>query len=206
MFSSLPIKKQILYIFLLGSLPIILVALYLFFKESEIKQLQESLELTKQNALLREKKQAVNMSLKEHYKDADHFYIDKQLESLTFLEPETEVLQKIANQSHLIVDENVKKRLEFLTHENNFVFSEGGVQNFPYFRETQETLVHPVEIDVNDLQKVLAKIEGVDLSSYTSGPSRPQLIITDFKLERKNVHEKNEVFVLDLKFIKREYF
>src|SRR5262249_5073493 len=145
-------------------------------------------------------------ALRTHYKDSDRFYIDKQLESLTLLEPETEALQKIANQSHLIVDENVKKRLEFLTHDNHLVFSEGAVQNYPYFRETPESLVHPVEVDVEDLEDILAKIEGIEIGEYKPGPNRPQLIITDFKIDRKNVHDKNEVFNLDLKFIKREFF
>ena len=205
-FNNIPLQRQMLYLFLLGALPILLVAIFLFFKNSELNSLQEHIDFVKQQAFLREKKQAVNMSLRENYKDADRFYIDKQLESLTLLEPETEVLQKIAKQSNLIVDENVKKRLEFLTQDNHFVFSEGAVQSYPYFRETQESLVHSVEIDTLDLQKILARIEGTTVGTFAPGPNRPQLIITDFKLEKKNVHEKNEVFVLDIKLIKREFF
>jgi hypothetical protein len=204
--NNIPHNRQLLYLLLIGALPIVLVATYLLFKNSEVNTIQENIDLAKQQALLREKKQAGNMAIREHYKDADRFYIDKQLESLTLLEPETEVLQKITNQSNLIVDENVKKRLEFLIQDNHFVFSEGAVQTYPFFRETQEALVHPVEIDTNDLQKILARIEGTNIGTYAPGPNRPQLLITDFKLDKKNVHEKNEVFVLDIKLIKREFF
>ncbi len=204
--QSIPVQRQVLYAIAICTLPLLLMFGYFFYQKSEVNSLAEHVESVKQQALLREKKQAVNMAVRKHYTDTDRFYIDKQLETLTFLEPETEALQKIAKQSHLIVDENVKKRLEFLTEENNFVFSEGNVQNFPYFRETQETLVHPVEVDINDVQKILSRIEGVQIGNYIPGPNRPQLIITDFKMEKKNVHEKNEVFVLDLKLIKREFF
>lgn len=99
-----------------------------------------------------------------------------------------------------------KKRLEFLTGtSNDLTFTEGVVQSNPIFQETTETLVHPVEIDTKDLRTILAKIEGTTIGNETPSPNRPQLIILDFKLEKKHVTDKNEVFLLNLKLLKREF-
>ena len=175
-------------------------------KQNHLNDLKYNLEQLEQTALLRERKQAVNMAVRNHYRDADHFYIDKYLETLVFLEPEAESLQKIITDKNFPDDELVKKRLEMLTGPgNSLAFSEGIVQSTPIFQETTETLVHPVEVNGADLQKILTKIEGVDIGEHTASPNRPQLIILDFKLDRKNITEKNEVFVLNLKLLKREF-
>src|SRR5262249_902807 len=138
--------------------------------------------------------------------DADHFYIDKHLETLSFLQPEIEGLQKALSNKNFPDDENIKKRLEFLTGPSkNMVFTEGVVQSTPQFQEVTESLVHPVEVNEDDLRTILARIEGTQIGSEAPSPNRPQLIILDFKLERKSVTEKNQVFVLNLKLLKREF-
>lgn len=205
MFKNIPQNRILFYLFLAGLLPI-LAALFLFFSEkNSLNDLKITLDEVKQKAILLEKKQAINMAVRHHFKDADHFYIDKYLETLTFLEPEIESLQSIVNNKNYVEDDSVKKRIEFLTGSNLLVFSEGVVQTYPLFQETTETLVHPIEIDINDLQKILARVEGVEIGNYSPGPNRPQLIIIDFKLEKKNLSEKNEVFTLNMKLLKREF-
>lgn len=206
MLRNIPPMRAMLYCMLAGLLPILFVFFNFIAQQNHINDLKNHLEEMEQMALLREKKQAINMAVRNHYRDADHFYIDKYLETLVFLEPEVESLQKIINDKNFPDDEHIKKRLEILTGPgNSLVFSEGIVQSTPIFQETTETLVHPVEVNGSDLQNTLAKIEGVDIGEYTSGPNRPQLIILDFKLDRKSITEKNEVFVLNLKLLKREF-
>ncbi len=164
------------------------------------------MENIEHQAFLKEKKQALNQLICKHFCEADHFYIDKSLETLVFLEPEIDTLQKIIEDKNFADNEQIKKRLELLTSSSNALsFSEGVVQTFPLFQETLETLVHPVEVDAIDIQKILARIEGVKMGEFTAGPHRPQLLITDFKLEKKKIYEKSEVYLLDLKLIKREF-
>lgn len=206
MFENIPKQRLMLYFMLLGILPIAFVLFNFMSKANALDDLQNTIQDMQQSALVREKKEASNMAVRVHYKDADHFYIDKQLETLTFLEPEIEGLQKILNNKNVADDEAVKKRIETLMGQGNaLVFTEGVVQSSPLLQETSETLVHPVEINGQDLQKILSKIEGIDIGAYTPGPNRPQMIIVDFKLDRKNNSEKNEVFLLNLKLIKREF-
>lgn len=206
LFKNIPQSRLILYIMIAGLLPLLFVLFSFISKLSSVDQLQLSIQSVQNLALQREKKQAVNIALRNSYRDADHFYIDKYVEPLDFLKPEIESLQKIVSNPNFSEDENIKKRLEFLTGPaNNLSFTEGAVQSNPFFQETTETLVHPVEINLEDLQMILSKIEGVDIGPYSPSPGRPQLIIIDFKLDKKNISDKNEVFGLNLKLLKREF-
>ena len=206
MFKTIPLTRLILYLLCLGTLPFIFVIFLFVSEKNELDELRSSLENIQQQALIKEKKQALNLAVHQHFHDADHFYIDKYLETLVFLEPEIEQLQKIVQDKNFAEDERIKKRLEFLTSQSNsLVFSEGVVQSFPLFQETSETLVHPVEVNTTDIQKILARVEGVKMGEFTSGPYRPQLVITEFKLDKKKINDKNEVYLLNLKLIKREF-
>ena len=129
MLKQIPVNRAVLYIVLLGILPFLFV-LFLFMSEKkEMEDLYTAIESIHHQAFMKEKKQALNLAVRQHFRDADHFYIDKYLETLVFLEPEIEVLQKIVNDKNFSDDERIKKRLEFLTSQsNNLVFSEGAVQ------------------------------------------------------------------------------
>lgn len=209
--STIPVNRIVLYSLLLGILPLLFVVFLFFSERTQLEEIQSSLEYIQDQAFLKERKQAMNVAVRQHFREADHFYIDKQIETLTFLEPEIEMLQKISSDKGFSNDDRIKKRLEYLTstaaagNGNELVFSEGVVQSFPLFQETVETLVHPVEVNAQDLQKILARIERVEMGGTKAGPHPPQLFITEFKLEKKAIHDKNEVFQLNLKLVKREF-
>lgn len=205
-FKNIPIDRAIVYLVSLGLLPLFFVAFMFMSQINELEEFQEAVESIRQQATIKERKQALNMGVRNHFREADHFYIDKYLETLVFLEPEIEQLQKIVKDKNFTDDERIKKRLEFLTSQgNSLAFSEGVVQSFPLFQETTETLVHPVEVNTSDIQKILSRIEGVKLGQYTPGLNRPQLVITEFKLDKKKLTDQNEVYLLNLKLIKREF-
>jgi hypothetical protein len=89
--------------------------------------------------------------------------------------------------------------------QNAISFVEGSVKAYSDFQETQESLAHPVEADFNDIKAILSRIEGVPFDDETELPqNRPHLIITDWKMEKKK-GPTQEVFVVDIKLIKREY-
>jgi len=204
--KNIPLPRAIAYLVCLGLLPLAFVVLLFVSEKTRLDEVETALENIQHQAWMKEKKQSSNLAVRQHFREADHFYIDKHLETLVFLEPEIEHLQKIVHDKNFADDERIKKRLEFLTSSANaLVFSEGVVQSFPFFQETTETLVHPVEVNAADIQKVLAKIEGVKMGDIVPGLYRPQLIVTEFKLDKKKVSEKNETYLLDLKLIKREF-
>lgn len=205
MFSNIPQKRLILYIILLGTVPFFLLTLHLMNRLNTMDSIETMIATLQETSHIKEMKESVNNAVKNNFRDADHFYIDKQLENIVFLEPEIEGLQKVISNKNFPDDENIKKRLEYLTNNNTMVFTEGVVQSNPSFQETVETLVHPVEVDVKDVRAILTKVEGTPIGSEESGPNKPQLIILDFKLDKKKVTDKNEVFVLNLKLLKREF-
>ena len=206
MFSSIPFTRALIYIMIACLIPVVFVAIHLLFSLSALDTLEDKIDHVQTLGLQQEKKQATNLTVMNHFRDADHFYIDKHLEVLTFLEPEAEAIQKIMKNKNFTDDEVIKKRYAFLTGSGNSLrFSEGVVQTLPQFQETTETLIHPVEVNVDDIQKILSMIEGIQIGAYKPAPSRPQLIILDFKLEKKASADKNEVYQLNMKLLKREY-
>lgn len=203
---NIPQSRLLLYLMIAGVLPIFFVGFLLFTRMQSFADLENNMTMVQQMAFNREKKQALNIAVINHFRDADHFYIDKNLETLTFLEPEVESLKKVISNPNFPEDENIKKRLETLTGSaNTLIFTEGVVQSTPIMQEVVETMVHPVEVNVSDLQEILSRIEGVPIGSYHPPSNRPQLVIIDFKLDKKIVSEKNEVFLLNMKLLKREF-
>lgn len=206
MFKGIPQKRLVAYLLVLGLLPIIAVCMHIGSQLATARELTASLPELTDYALIKEGKMSHNRTVRAHYTDADHFYIDKQLESLTFLEDEVEGLNELASLSSYGNHPAMKRRLDFLTgQENRLIFTEGVVQSYDGFQETQETLLHPIEVNGEDLKKLLARIEGRDIGPYSASPDRPQLIITDFKLDKKNTFGSNEVFILNLRLLKREF-
>jgi hypothetical protein len=206
MFDNIPQKRVILYMLIAGMIPLILVTIHFISNLNSIDNVEQTLFHVRDMVHEKEQKQATNIAIRSHYKDADRFYIDKYLETLSFLEPEIESLQKVINNKNFPEDEAVKRRLELLTGPGNtLIFSEGVVQKYPFFQETTETLVHPVEVNISDIKKILARIEGTEINSFTPGPNRPQLLILEFKIDKKIISEKNEDFILNLKLLKREF-
>ena len=167
MLKNIPRKRLLLYGLLIGLLPLIFVITNFYSQIGNLDNLESMIRSVEDKAIIREKKQAINMAVIDHYREADHFYIDKYLETLIFLEPEIESLQKLVNNKNYAFDDTVKKRLEYLTNGNNLVFTEGVVQSYPQFQETTETLVHPLEVNVDDIQEMLSRIEGISIGPYS---------------------------------------
>ena len=204
--SAIPQQRMMLYLLIAGLLPILGVYLSFSYEKNSLNQLENQIEKLESGAFSREKKQALNMATMAHFREADHYYIDKQLETLSFLEPEIESLKKMLSNPNFPEDEAVKKRFDYLSgEENSLVFTEGVVQSTPLFQEVTETLVHPVEVNVDDIKNILCRIEGVPIGNCTLPENRPQLLILDFKIDKKNVSEKNQIFILNLKLLKREF-
>lgn len=203
--NNIPKARLILYLTLLGILPILISLFQLYTHNKSLSTVSNIMIQIQDTASLQETKQATNLAVRDHFINADHFYIDKYIESIPLLSNETQILKKITEQNHLVEDESVKKRLAYLAGSNKINFTEGAVDTFSYFTETTESLLQAIEADTADIENILAKVEGVKIGEFSPGPNRPQLIFTDFKFEKKSIGE-NEVFLLNMKLLKREFF
>src|SRR5690242_15810777 len=95
MFKNIPLSRVLIYLLCLGSLPLIFAIFLFISQKNELEELETTLESIQHQAFIKDKKQALNLAVRGHFLEADHFYIDKYLETLVFLEPEMEQLQKI---------------------------------------------------------------------------------------------------------------
>jgi len=204
--NIIPQNRVLLYLFIVGAIPLVIVLSNYSSKCSAVAFASRRLSIVSSETLAHEKRQATNTIVSSTYRNADHFYLYKNLENMVFLEEEIVALEKIVASETIADTHLAKKRLDFLTGPNNqLIFREGAVKATGTLKETVETLAHPVEINITDLQKILAKIEGVTIDSHRPGPNRPQLIITDISLEKKKTYEHNEIFTMNVKLLKREY-
>ncbi len=204
--ASIPKNRLVLYLIAAGVIPLFFVWVIFSSELSELANLENHMFRLQDMAFSTEKKQSINMAVRNHFKEADHFYIDKHIETIALMQPEIESLKGVLNNPNLPDDEGIKKRLELLSGPTNkLVFAEGVVQSTPQLQEVTETLTHPVEVNVSDLRQILCKVEEIPFAGCEIVKSRPQLIVLDFKIEKKNVSEKNQVFVLNLKLLKREF-
>lgn len=203
--NQMPQSRVLIYLFCLSLLPIA-VALFHYRSESQsLQSLESRISRLQDAALIRDRKQSANALVRNYYAEADRFYLEKQTESIRLMEKETDALQKLSSQPYMAEDPRVARRLATLTTANNIVFTEGMVQSYPFFNEIPEALQHPLEVDVDDIKKLLAKIEGATIGPYEPGKNRPQLIVTDFRIDRKATQGESEIYNLNLKILKREY-
>ena len=197
--------RLIIYGLLFGLLPLVFVLSNHFTTSAKIDRLDLALSLASQSAKTKNAREFVNKQVKAQYRDTDHFYIDKQLETINPLQGEIEVLQKVLSHGYHPEEDHIKRRLQILTNgQNGLSIVEGSVKTHADFQETQESLAHPVEVDLNDLKTIISRVEGVALDGQELISGRPHLIITEMKIEKKRGIAQ-EVYFLDLKFIKREY-
>jgi hypothetical protein len=205
-FENIPKNRLIAYLLILGAVPFVFAFMHFMGQRREVNGMQSLIDNIKERAYVLDKRQSRNIAVRDHFKDADPYYLDKQLETLRFLEPEIEGLQKLESNKNYAGDENVKQRLDFLTgNMNTLQFSVGNVQSYQWVQESTDTLLHPVEVNVSDLKKILSLVEGVDIPPYAPPADRPHLLVIDFRLDKKEISPSNEVFVLNFKLLKREY-
>lgn len=197
--------RLLLYILILSLLPAIWIAYSYQSSQTRLKRLHAQIETAQQKALFLEQKLAPNRAVQASFIKADRFYLDKQIENLSLLNREVKLLQRLIDNAIVPPDVQLINRLEALK-KNRIQFSEGSVETYPFFKEVPDSLAIPVEVDISDIQKILSRIEGVNICQSELPPNRPQLLITDFKLERKRGIKQSELYTLNIKMVQREYF
>jgi len=187
----------------LSPLPFLYCLFYFITHMQKLDQIEEEMQriYTKARRIEEvEQKEGVVLSA---LKSADPHYLDKHIETLSFLLPEIKKLETIRFENP--DEEQVIKRLQFLKEGGNrLVFSEEKIRSHEFLRETEEKQQHSIEVNEEDLKKLLCLIEGVTIWPYGPKEGRPGLIITDFKLSKKEMAHQEKVFVVNLEILKRE--
>ena len=175
---------------------------YIYFQQQAVSLLEEQCNLVKvkaKTAVLRKERREKFLAI---HTTSSPFFLDEQIESLTFLKKEKSRLENWASHPALSNKGLISKRIKFLeSGENRMEFMEEEVRISKLHKETIEKQKNPVEMDGDDLKKILSLIEGFPAIQM----QRPQLIVTDFTMRKKVTPLQNEVVEINLDLLKREF-
>ncbi len=184
-------------------LPFLILLFHFILGVQKLGALEEEMNRIHRKMVMLQESRQKESALLASLKNPDPHYLDKHVESLTFLLPEIKKLETIQSESS--DEEQTGKRLRLLKDGSNRLrFSEEHIRANDQFRETEEKQELPVEINEEDLKKLLCLIEGVTIWPYGPKEGRPQLIVKDFKLMKKELSSLEKVFVVSLQLVKRE--
>lgn len=193
----------LLLIMIAAPLPLLYFLTQFIFGMQELKTLDEEVERVHVKTVLHEESKRKESALFASLKNPDPHYLDKHVETLTFLLPEVKKFEAILTETP--GDEQISRRLQFLKDGGNrLAFSEEQIRNHEMFRETEEKQQHSIEMNEEDLKKLLCLIEGITIWPYGPKEGRPQLIVTDFKMTKKELANQEKVFVVSMDILKRE--
>ncbi len=183
--------------------PFLVFLFNFFFGLQKLEQLEKEMERIHMKMVVMQESQKKESTLLTALKSPDPQYLDKHVETLTFLLPEIKKLETIQLENP--EEEQIAKRLQLLKDGGNRLrFSEEQIRANELFRETEEKQQQPVELNEEDLKKLLCLIEGITIWPYGPKEGRPQLIIKDFRLSRKELSSNEKVYVVMMQLIKRE--
>ena len=139
------------------------------------------------------------------YGRADPAYLVNHIETLVPLREEVELLKTIEMMPAFRSFEPIKRRLDFLIKgQNQPIFEEVDRRKSEGFVEVEHRLIHPVTLDLDDLRRLLVRVEGVEIGDMRPNPYRPQLFFKQFEIKRDKISENRESYQLNMELLTRE--
>ena len=137
---------------------------------------------------------------KQRLISTDPYFLDKYVETLPLLEPEVKRLQALF--PHHPTEQPLVERLKFLKEGQNKILlvEEKRLARGPLY-EVEERLHHPVEMNEEELKKLLVLVEGVTIHPYSPRKERPELSVLEFDLKKKKNFSGDEMYGVDLKLL-----
>lgn len=198
------LKMRPSFFFLLLFSPVLAATLFLFMDYSNLQQLQERFN----RALCNEKIALAKKLRKERfltaYGQANPYFLDKQVESISLLGEEKVRLESLCNHPAFPPHPSLKERLK-LIEANKLAFIEEDIRSSKNVKETKEKLKNPVQMSEKDLQKVLSVIERVSIGIYSPSIESPQLLITKLHLRNQKTSLQTDTLEVDMNLMKREF-
>lgn len=108
------------------------------------------------------------------YSNFEPYFIDQCLEAMPLLQGNLRELIAMKNHPACRNRDVIEKRIRFLEGpENRLSFAEENIRSSKRIKETEERLLHPVEIDADDLEHLLSLIEDVAIGGHLPNPRPP---------------------------------
>jgi len=206
-------QKNRMPIFLFSlSIGPLLAAFFLCMEKQSFNALEETSSLAMRKAKSAFQRKTRKEAFLTKHENSDPYFLDKEIESLCFLNQEKNQLKSWLSHPAISNKDKLYRRIEFLENgENRLSFSEDEIQVSKTCKETMEKQRYPIEIDSGDLQNLLSIIEEnpSEEMRVDNRPSplkgRPQLLICNFSMTKKNTPLQNEVFEITMDLLKREF-
>jgi hypothetical protein len=196
-------RMQILLFLLVLSIPPLCAGIYLFTNSRSFLSLHEQFEACLKKAKGASERRIRNERFLVRHKKPDPYFLDKEIEAMSFLIQERNQLRNWASHPAISNKELVLARLNFLeSDQNRLSFVEENIQSSRQFKETVEKQRHPIEMNNDDLKILLSRIEDYEPNIKDH---RPQLIISEFTLCKKKTPLDNEVFEIQMNLLRREF-
>jgi hypothetical protein len=192
-------NKMPIFLFSLSIGPLF-AAFFLYIEKQSFHALEEMSSLAMRKAKSAFHRKTRKEAFLAKHENSDPYFLDKEIESLCFLNQEKNQLKGWLSHPAISNKDKLSRRVHFLENgENRLSFSE----------ETMEKQRYPIEIDPTDLQKLLSIIEESSSEEkridYRPSKGRPQLLICNFSMTKKNTPLQNEVFEITMDLLKREF-
>lgn len=197
----IPPHRMVVYAIILSMLPVIMASMWTHSVISTAEADRAMLVSLGEKIQRKGASQEANRLLIQRFRNKDPLFLHKKLEPLSLLGSETSILRARLARSALPDDNQIERRLNSLTADNNLCFIEGSTEVSPVLKETLENQNKPVEVDTPDLIQLFTLLEDQD------GPEdlqKPHLIISEARIERKKGMFQ-QTWGLTLKVIRREY-
>lgn len=205
MLLAIPPKRLFLYFTFFLTLPLLYSAWSIFHQTQLLASVEQELIWVGEQAVEKMRRELPNQRVRQKFAEADRFYLNKQVEPLALLEEEKALLTQTLEAQGIASQDSVEQRLLQLSEENQIVFTEGSRVQDTHLQEVIESFQRPVEMSAQDLIHLLKLVEGsADLSEELE-KQRPQLIITDLRLDKRSSLSGSETFFVHLKLLKREF-
>ncbi len=199
-------EKRALLFYSLLSLPVVFGAFYSFGQYKKIQVLEERfIGACKKGKTAIERKQKKEEFI-QRYSHANPYFLDEQIESMVFLTNEISDLEKLEIHPAISDKRLPTSRLDFLKNGmNRLSFVEESIRSNGSIKETEEKQKYSVQMNREDVKRLLSSLENIPIEDFSVSDHRPQIVITDFRLEKRQTPVKTDVFEVDMQFIKREF-
>ncbi len=202
--SSLFRKKNPLFLFAALTLPFVIAFQLLAMKYFSLRELEELFDAASLKGKSALEKRLNKKNFLQRYGHYEPYFLNRHVESLPLLQNESEQLTLQSGHPACSHRAEIKKRIAFLSgKDNHLAFAEETTEfsGSGKIKETEEKLIHPVEINSEDLLRLLSLLEGVEIGSYKPRPKSPQTILKEFTLTRK----EPATYECNLSLLKREF-
>jgi hypothetical protein len=184
------------FLLVLGLVPLCLVIWRLEEKNRELQVWTKKIEFLEERALSAEKSKNTRNQLWARAQQSNSHYLSQVIETLPLLTPELNRVQALARQYPS--NTALQERLSFLQGDRNRIrFIQQEQRAGPFFQETEHKMQNNVQMNEEDLKKLLFLIED------DQSKDRPLLIIKEFDLRKVKEKADEIVYNIQLELIKR---